>query len=576
MNVDAVVRRAYLLLEDGDFSKAAELLDQALNEDPENAAAYVGLLCVELKVRSESELANCKVPLADYNNFKKAVRFGDEALVKRLNEYNAQIVNNLEIEHKKREYSSAKSLLTIISNNPEATHEQCMGKAASLYQLAKRFRSLGDYEDSAAIAERCEREAEELKVLAEQRRQEAIVFDEEKKKKNLRLFLVAGVAVVFIIIGVFIIIKVSGYVKSLPEKYHQKYMEAFADGDYIKAQNYYKKLLNTTKEEKGYSGTLDDFIAICNLAKISEEGLQAFVDGDFEKGYELFAKKDEERNWQASLYFVPTKTVKKLLPQLIENLNPVQFQIVSYGYYSKNELYWINSDGTVGTIGGNPYVSEWKDMVKIKADYTYTVAGLRKDGTLIYKLGDEEVQTVDNVIDFDVLGGYVAAVKTDGTVWCNYEVSGSDIVSGWTDIKAVRIFREPLVVETLVEGSDGNYRIKTSNESKYPFLIAQTNNGTVLTSGFNQVIYPPHTLEESILEHILDRLQNAPGWDTVVDQILRDPLIKPSKDKYGYIHVKEPVIVNIDFNEPTRYKIALYGGDISISRDSDGKWRFLE
>ena len=72
MNVDAVVRRAYLLLEDGDFSRATELLNQALNEEPENALPlYVGLLCAELKVHSENELANCKVPIADHNNFKR-------------------------------------------------------------------------------------------------------------------------------------------------------------------------------------------------------------------------------------------------------------------------------------------------------------------------------------------------------------------------------------------------------------------------------------------------------------------------------------------------------------------------
>ncbi|NLZ53369.1 MAG: tetratricopeptide repeat protein, partial [Thermoanaerobacteraceae bacterium] len=520
MNVDAVVRRAYLSLEDGDFSKAAELLDQALNEEPENAAIYVGLLCAELKVHSESELANCRVPIADYNNFKKAVRFGDDALVKRLNEYNNQIVNNLAIEHKKREYSSAMSLLTIISNNPETTHEQCIGKAASLSELARRLRSLDDYEDSMAIAEKCEQKAEELRVLAEQRKQESHAVAEVKKKKKLKRLLVTGVAVALIVIGLFIYIKVNEYVKSLPGKYHGEYQKAFDDGDYIKAQEYYKKYLDVTKKEEGPSGTLDDFIARCNISKISEEGLQAFLDGDFEKGYELFAKKDEERNWRASLYFVPYNVIRKLLPQLIENLNPVQFQIVSYGYYSECELYWLNSNGTVGTIGGNPCVRDWEDIVKIKADDT--VAGLKKDGTLIYKYGDNEAQTIDNVIDFDVLGDYVAVVKPDGTVWCNNELYGSDVVNSWTNIKAVRIVHEPLVVQSLYWGPDGNYQkpeIKSTTDSKLPYLVVQTNDGKVLSSGFHERIYPPD--EEALVKDVVNSIQNAPSWGTVLDPASR-------------------------------------------------------
>lgn len=571
MNVDAVVRRAYLLLEDGDFSRATELLNQALNEEPENAAIYVGLLCAELKVHSENELANCKVPIADHNNFKKAVRFGDDVLVKRLNEYNTQIVNNLALEHKKREYSSAMSLFTIIENNPEATHEQCIGKAASLYELARRLRSLGDHEDSIAIADRCERQAEELKVLAEQLKQESLTFAAAKKKNKIKRLCVTGVVVALIIIGLFTYIKVNGYIKSLPRKYYREYQEAFDNGDYIKAQNYYKKYLDIRKKEEGSSGTLDDVIARCNIAKISEEGLKAFVDGDFEKGYELFSEKDEERNWRASLYYVPYNIIQKLLPQLIENLNPVQFRIVGYGYYSEFEFYWLNSDGTVGTVGGNTCVRDWKDIIKIKADDT--VAGLKKDGTLIYKYGDNEAQTIDNVMDFDVLGDYVAVVKPDGTVWCNNEVRGSDVVSSWTNIKAVRIVHEPLAVQSLYWGPDGNYQkpeIKTTSYSKLPYLVVQTNDGRVLSSGFHERIYPPD--EEALVKDVVNSIQNAPSWGTVLDPASRATLQRPLRD--GYTQVMIPASLDIDFGEPTIYEIHLYGRITYIFRDSDGKWSF--
>jgi len=568
MNVDAVVRRAYLLLEDGDFSRATELLNQALNEEPENAAIYVGLLCAELKVHSENELANCKVPIADHNNFKKAVRFGDDVLVKRLNEYNTQIVNNLALEHKKREYSSAMSLFTIIENNPEATHEQCIGKAASLYELARRLRSLGDHEDSIAIADRCERQAEELKVLAEQLKQESLTFAAAKKKNKIKRLCVTGVVVALIIIGLFTYIKVNGYIKSLPGKYYGEYKEAFNNGDYIKAQNYYKKYLDIIKEEEGSSGTLDDVIALCNLAKISEEGLQAFVEGDFEKGKELFAKEVEREGWmwKASLYYVPHNIIKELLPQLLEKLNPVQIQIANYGYYATNELYWLNSDGTVGTIDGHPSVSDWKDIVEIKANGD-TVAGLAKDGTLIYKSGEYETQTIREVISFDVDDYIVAVVKNDGTVTYTREVTGSEFVDRWTNVKNVRIIRGSLRNEYL-EGKEIKDQPYTGPGFEPRYLVAQTNEGAVLTSGYHKRIYPPD--EEALVKDVVNSIQNAPSWGTVLDPASRATLQRPLRD--GYTQVMIPASLDTDFSKPTELRLKLYGIDIPVSQDSNGNW----
>jgi len=80
-------KRGYLSLEDGDWQKASEFFDEALDLDPEYAYAYLGLLCAELKISGESELNSQKQPFADDPNFKKAVRFADPDLKKRLERY---------------------------------------------------------------------------------------------------------------------------------------------------------------------------------------------------------------------------------------------------------------------------------------------------------------------------------------------------------------------------------------------------------------------------------------------------------------------------------------------------------
>ena len=80
-----LVRRAFLFLEDGEWDKADELLEQVLNSEPENAKAYVGKLCVQLRVNSEVDLMNYELPISGYANYKRAYQFADE-------EYRAKLI----------------------------------------------------------------------------------------------------------------------------------------------------------------------------------------------------------------------------------------------------------------------------------------------------------------------------------------------------------------------------------------------------------------------------------------------------------------------------------------------------
>ena len=76
--IPPLVRRAFLLLEDGEWDKADTLLEQALNEDPENAYAYVAKLCIELRLQRPDALRDYEFPLDGYSNYRRAVQFADE------------------------------------------------------------------------------------------------------------------------------------------------------------------------------------------------------------------------------------------------------------------------------------------------------------------------------------------------------------------------------------------------------------------------------------------------------------------------------------------------------------------
>lgn len=59
-NISPLLRRAYMYLEDGDFASADEYCEKVLDQDPENAKAYLYKLLAELKLTSVEKLATVK------------------------------------------------------------------------------------------------------------------------------------------------------------------------------------------------------------------------------------------------------------------------------------------------------------------------------------------------------------------------------------------------------------------------------------------------------------------------------------------------------------------------------------
>jgi len=89
----ALVERAFLFLEDGEFTRADELCEQALNQDPKNSKAYVGKLMVERQIKTQVALAEEKEVLTENNYFLKAIRYAEGGLKRELEHYNGLIMD---------------------------------------------------------------------------------------------------------------------------------------------------------------------------------------------------------------------------------------------------------------------------------------------------------------------------------------------------------------------------------------------------------------------------------------------------------------------------------------------------
>ncbi len=135
--LEPILKRASLFLEDGDFAKANEYCERVLDADPENAVAYLGKLLVDLKVKKSSDLLLEKNPFESNINYEKIVRFGDEKIVSAIKEYNMNVT-----------YQRLERLM-----NMAETEEQFLF-------VAQEFEKIADYKDAGERAKECNEKTE--------------------------------------------------------------------------------------------------------------------------------------------------------------------------------------------------------------------------------------------------------------------------------------------------------------------------------------------------------------------------------------------------------------------------------
>jgi tetratricopeptide (TPR) repeat protein len=98
--VESLMKRGKLFLEDSDWKQADEYFDRVLDIDPEYALAYIGKLCAKLNVRQEEQLGENAIPLTEYSQYQKAVRFADADYRVIVEKYNKTIQERLAEEER--------------------------------------------------------------------------------------------------------------------------------------------------------------------------------------------------------------------------------------------------------------------------------------------------------------------------------------------------------------------------------------------------------------------------------------------------------------------------------------------
>ncbi len=86
-SVAPLIKRAFLFLEDGNWTEANDYCEKVLDLDPENAEAYLGKMMADLRCRRKESLKEQEDSFENNANYSKAIRFATPELKSELQTY---------------------------------------------------------------------------------------------------------------------------------------------------------------------------------------------------------------------------------------------------------------------------------------------------------------------------------------------------------------------------------------------------------------------------------------------------------------------------------------------------------
>ena len=298
VNVEPLLERAFMFLEDGDWGEANEYCEKVLDQDPKNARAYLGKLMAECRACRLEDLQNCRQPFDGSGNYNKILRFAEPKLIETLKGYIAHInernenarltgiynraVSAMNEANSENGYKAAAEIFKTVPGFKDADSlvEKCLDNAEtcrkdalynsarsqmsqntiSSYESAIRmFESISGWKDADEQIYACQKKIEELKAKEEAERLEAErkaeaerlerehkeeehrIAVEKRKKKAKKVFAIGTpivcACVAFLIVLTTVIIPNNKYSSAVSLMNDEKYDEAIAAFD---ALNGYK------------------------------------------------------------------------------------------------------------------------------------------------------------------------------------------------------------------------------------------------------------------------------------------------------------------------------------------------
>ncbi len=270
-NTDALLKRAFMFLEEGNWAEADAYCERVLDEDPENANAYLGKLMAELMVNYKENLSDYNYDFSYSSNYEKVMRFGDDILKAQLNEY----IKTIKIRKEEEEIEKTYQRALMIMNSAYKKNE--------FLNAVEIFKSLGDYKDSQDRINTCLARVENIKVREEkelyerrikeekerierERKEEARRIAREKARIKLRRYKKIALTISSVIIFALVLFKIV-----IPNIKYKKALTAIDNNDYIKANKILINLNGYKDSDIVLENIKDDFLNQENAIKQQAE-----------------------------------------------------------------------------------------------------------------------------------------------------------------------------------------------------------------------------------------------------------------------------------------------------------------
>ena len=224
-DVSPLLKRVFMFLEDGEFDEADEYCEKVLDHDPENALAYLGKLMADLCVGKREELAECEESFEDSNDYKKILRFGDDALKQEVQSYSDIVNKRIENERKDSIYNDALNKMEDAMNSTEC----CAALNA--------FEQIMGWKDVDKQIDICKEKIDKLKKREEAARIERL----RKFNRNKKIFFGIICAAAFIALLIFIFEKIRINI-IIPNRKYNYAMNLYDEKQYNQAINVFKEL----------------------------------------------------------------------------------------------------------------------------------------------------------------------------------------------------------------------------------------------------------------------------------------------------------------------------------------------
>ena len=490
-STESLLKRAFIFLEDQNWSSANEYCERVLDIDPENGEAYLGKLLADLHIRSKNELTDYFAIIEHNENYHRALRFGNDSLKTLLTEQNTNAC-----------YQTALKLMD----------------TQKFEDAIKLFESIPGHQDSDELVERCREQAlvskaancisgwkykkaiKELKTarsLAQTPSQHKIIDTLEAqavsqlRAMRKRIRRVAAISILIAAIALTIkaapdiIFEIKNEIESATYNRHeaenttQWLREALADGvpiDHIDLDNgsapppyalrkdgtVFTKLTNT--EVSSWNNIVEISVADHDIVGLKTDGTVVASGFEYSEEHDVSSWNNITAISTSSSHTVGLRsdgTVVATGDNDRNQCNVNNWSSIKAIYSTEGCTVGLKEDGTVITtsyyeridIGGgmyNVHSSGWGDALDGWADLTAihldedTIYGITSDGR-VYVEGEGETiqQNIGHwrdIVSLAISHSHAVGLKTDGTVVAAGNPSdGRCKVEDWSDIVAIAV-----------------------------------------------------------------------------------------------------------------------------------------